>query len=716
MTAFPVLLAQRRAARRRAALDTAAIGLPLVLLATAVAWRLAGMWALLAVGALGIAALAFVASRRARRLDSGWMIGELDRRIARFEDSSALLFADARDLGGFASLQRGRLEARIAEAATVDLRPAWSRRWIASSWGAGVVLILAVLIWPEPGQPLLAPQNATASSPAGAPRITGARLRIVPPAYTGLPARQQSALDARAPEGSRIEWVVGFAPAPASASVAFPDSAPSALVRSGAGWSAGRTVQASTLYRIEAEGLPRQRLHRIDVVTDAAPVVRAVTPEAQLAMVTPGQTGWTPVFEATDDYGVQAVATLRITVTGGDGENITFNQRATTLRGRGDGRTRRFSTTLDLAREGMAPGSDMIVQLVVSDNRAPQRQVVEGPSVILRWPSNLGMAEGLDGMMQRVMPAYFRSQRQIIIDAEALIAQRRSLEAERFMDRSDELGHDQAQLRLRYGQFMGEEAEGGGGGIALPTNDAPPARPGLPTNDAPAPAVGSGHDDHADEDHAEGQAPAFGGDVDALHAYGHAHDDGEAATLFDPGTRSTLSLALDAMWGSERALRQGQPEDALPFAYRALELLKEAQQATRIFLARTGSNLPPIDLSRRLTGKREGIVAGDLAAAPREPADPTLVEAWRALEEGPGAGAPLRLDALDRWASANRARLSDPLALSAAIDTVRNEPGCVPCRRRLRALVWTALERPPAGIQRRAAPGARGRRYLEALQ
>jgi hypothetical protein len=481
-------------------------------------------------------------------------------------------------------------------------------------------------------------------------------------------------------------------------------------------WTGARAIARPTLYRIEAPGLARQRLHRIDVVADAAPVVRVVSPDSQLVMVTPGQRRWTPVFEATDDYGVGGVASLRITVTQGDGENITFKQRSMPLRGRGDAKRLRFSIPLDLAREGITPGSDLIVQIVVGDNRAPQRHVVEGPSVILRWPADLTLADGLDGALQRAMPAYFRSQRQIIIDAEALIAQRRRLDPDAFVDRSNGLGVDQAQLRLRYGQFMGEETEGGGGGgIALPTNDAP-ARPALPTSDTPlanAPPPQAAPNEH---DHTDDAAPSnLGAPIDVVSQYGHAHDTGDAATLFDAGTRSTLSQALDAMWGSERALRQGKPEEALPFAYRALELLKQAQQATRIYLARTGSNLPPVDLSRRLTGKREGIVAGDLISPPRPPADPVLADAWRALDER-SSTTPLNLAALDRWTQANRARLADPLAISVAIDTVRDEPDCLACRRRLRALLWTALERPSASVRRRDAPDARGRRYLDVLR
>ena len=721
MTAVPVLLNHQSAARARAGLDTVALGLPGVLVLAALGWRLFGVTGAVIAAAIGLAAVAAIAVWRSRRFDLRWLIGELDARIPRFEDSTTLLFRDRSALAGLAALQRDRLESRVQEAAAVDLRPRWSQRPIQIAWAVAAVPTAAILLWPaanDSGTKAAAPAGATAG--ATAPVLTGARLRITPPAYTGLPVREQTALDARVPEGSRVEWLIDFAPQPSSAGLEFPESTPVSLIRDGQRWTGARIIDRPLLYRIEATGLAQQRLNRLDAIADAEPVVRLVEPESQLVQLTPGQTTWTPVFEASDDYGVIETAILRITVTRGDGENITFEQRSMPLRGQGAAKQLRFSTTLDLAREGMAAGSDLIVQLVVSDNRAPERQQVEGPSVILRWPANLAMADGLDGMAMRIMPAYFASQRQIIINAQALIAERRRLEPRALMDRSNVIGEEQAALRLRYGQFMGEEAEGGGGsGIILPTSDAPPARPPLPTSDAPAPAQAPAHDEHDDHDDHGGEAAggAMGSEVDVLHEFGHAHDTGEAATLFAPQTRSALARALDAMWSSERELRQGRPEQALPFANEALELLKEAQRATRIFLPRLGNDLPPVDFARRLTGKREDIVAETAERPERSPADAVAADAWRALEERPGStSAALALGALDRWARENGGRLADPLALRAAIDTVRNEPACLDCRRRLRALLWTALQRPAPSPGRREAPGARGQRYLDALR
>ncbi len=704
------------AARRRSALDTVAVGLPVVLAVGAVTWRLAGTAVALATVALGALALGWTAWKRARRFDPAWLTTTLDARAPDLEDSSDLLLRPPGVLEGLAALQQARLRTRLTEAAALDLRPDWSRRWIAWTASLAAILILAVALWPSAHETGDGDGGARSASPLGAPRIIGARLRITPPAYTGQRPFEQSDLDVRAPANSRIEWVVRFLPGPDAVSLGFPGEAPLPLRRDGGRWLGGRLFERSALYRIEAGGLPRQRLHRLEMIPDAAPVVRVLTPDSALTLTSPGQTRWTPSFEVRDDHGVSATAMLRVTVTKGEGENITTTERTLPLMGRGEARLKRFAADLDLKREGLEPGGDMIVRLVVSDNRAPAPQTVEGPSIILRWPAALGLADGLDGMARQILPVYFRSQRQIIIDAQALIAQQGRITPDTFLDRSNGLGADQAQLRLRYGQFMGEEAEGGGG-LSIPTNDAPALE--LPTNDGPAPTPvePDQREDHGPDDgHDHGAEPAtFGQMGDVVAQFGHAHDTGDASTLFDPGTRSTLAQALDAMWDSERALRQGRPRDALPHAHRALDLLKTAQQATRIFLARAPPKMPPVDLARRLTGKRDGIVPGRLAPVASDPADAPAVEAWRTLGEV-GSATPLRLDALARWVTANQTRLADPLALSAQIDTVRNEPGCLDCRRKLRALLWTALERPPAGVLRRAPADARGRRYLDALR
>ena len=706
-------------ARARAFVDNMARGLPLALLFAAIAWRWQGVFAATLAVLAGIAALLAFAAWRMRRLDRRWLVRQLDARRTDMEDSTDLLFADASGLNPLQQLQRARLEHRLQSAQTPDLRPAWSKPRIALAWIVGALAMAAVIAWPQrhTTETALAPSTENLPPVAGVPRLVAQRLRIVPPAYTGLPARDEASLDAKAPQGSRLQWTLRFQPQAAGAELVLHDGRRIALVRDGDDWSVAHVLDRSVLYRVQPRGAvaqPAPPLHRLDALADAPPQVKVLRPDRGLSLVTPGQREWALQFEVDDDYGVAAGAKLRVTLAQGEGENITFRERTLDLRGAGTARLKRFSPRLDLASLGFATGDDLVAQLIVADNRSPGPQVVRSPSLILRWPSDLGNeSTGLEGMVKKVMPAYFRSQRQIIIDAETLLKEKRKLDGERFVARSDSIGVDQRILRLRYGQFLGEEAEGGA--KPLPTNDAETQADEHSETQAEA-ATPDEHDHATASDEAK---PVFGVDTNVLEEFGHTHDIAEAATLLDPKTRATLKQALDQMWQSELHLRQGHPQQALPYAYKALGFIKEVQQATRIFLARVGPELPPIDETRRMSGDRAGLAGRALVLAIRKAdIDAAPNDAWRLLAESPGtmAGNELPLDALERWLRTNEARVPDPLAFVGAIDAVRRDPSCIECRRSLRGLLWSVLPRPPANVPRRDDDGAQGRRYLQALR
>ncbi|MGH8044736.1 MAG: hypothetical protein ACREOX_08990, partial [Stenotrophomonas sp.] len=406
-----------------------------------------------------------------------------------------------------------------------------------------------------------------------------------------------------------------------------------------------------------------------------------------------------------------------LTLAQGSGENITFREQRIALAGTGPATQRRFARTLDLAALGAGPGNDVIAQLQVRDNRTPTAQTAQSTSLILRLPSEEQvLGTDMEGMVKKTLPAYFRSQRQIIIDAEALIKLRRQLPAEEFVKRSDAIGVDQRILRLRYGQFLGEESEGG----AKP----PPTSDNLPTSDAPAAdhpddhdhettGAQAGHDDH---DHGAAKAdgpPVFGAATDVLSEYGHTHDHAEAATLLDPQTRAILKAALDQMWSSEGELRQGRPERALPFANKALAFIKQVQQAERIYLARVGPELPPIDESRRMSGDRTDLGSRTSTITPVDAPDPAIVAVWQQLAD---ADTTPDLDALSQWLGRHQSRLSDPLSLAAAVEELRMAPDCATCRNTLRAQLWRALLRPLPQLERRSAPDPMAQRYLDALE
>ncbi|WP_349781429.1 hypothetical protein [Xanthomonas arboricola] len=747
----PALHHAWQAARRRQAAGVLLCGLPLAVLPALLVWRTGTQPAILPLLLLGLLVLIGVALLAARRLDQTWLIRRLDR-DADLEDSSDLLFAPAGQLGPLQALQRQRLEQRLRSTPR-DLRPAWPwrRAW---AWGLpGLLACAAVLLWPHPAHRPTAGNDRIAAARAGtgAPTLGKARLHSTPPAYTGLPPAPLPGLDARVPTGTRLHWQLQVNPAPRSVALRLSDGRSIALARQGSTdqWQGQWVAERASLYRIFIDGAPADRqLHRLDVLPDRPPQVRVLAPEQSLLLWTPsltGNRGWTLRFEASDDYAVAASAELRLTLAQGSGENITFKTQRRTLTGSGPARLRGFSTTLQPQALGMAAGDDLIAQLIVHDTRQPGPQEGRSASVILRWPPpEQTMAAGLEASVKQTLPAYFRSQRQIIIDAEALLKEKPRLDPATYLKRADAIGVDQRLLRLRYGQFLGEESEGAPKGPPTadeaPTSDAPAEdlpTADMPTADAPAtPAAPApawdehGHDahDHAaeagaaaldDHDHAHGDgAPergGFGQAQDVLSEFGHTHDHAEAATLLDPQTRALLRAALDQMWQSEGELRQGHPERALPFANKALGFIKQVQQAERIYLARVGTQLPPIDPGRRLSGDRAGL--GDRAAGldSRPDPDPSALQLWDALgEQAPVADATLARYA--QWLQTQQERLQDPLGLAAAVETLRAEPACASCRARLRAQVWRTLVAPPAPLHRRAPADARGQRYLDALR
>jgi len=709
--------AWQRARRRRAAI-TLLLGLPWALAATALALRLSGFDIACVVATVSLLACAAFATARARQLDRQWLQRQLDG-SGTSEDSADLLFADATTLNPLQQRQRAHVLATL-EQAMPELRPRWPHLTVVLCWIGGLAVALLAFGWPRSNPVPAAVHSATTGSvaSAGPLRLQSTRLRINAPAYTGQATITQNTLDAKVAADSQLSWSLRFDRAPARAWLQFHDGRRLPLSERDGQWQAQDVARTPVLYRVVSEPtLAETRLHRLDVVADRAPSVRVLEPAASLVLGTPGQRQWALRFEASDDYGVAAQATLSITTTQGSGENITFVKRSVTLAGSGEATARHFAHTLDLAALGAQPGNDVIAQLEVRDNHAPTPQTGRSSSVILRLPSaEVALGAELEGRIKKTLPAYFRSQRQIIIDAEALIRQRRTLAAEDFVKRSDAIGVDQRILRLRYGQFLGEESEGA---------PKPPPTSDLPTSDTPA-ADDHDHDHDADagahdahgHDHGGKPAnadtsPVFGSATDVLSEYGHTHDHAEAATLLDPQTRATLKAALDQMWSAEGELRQGRPEQALPFAYKALAFIKQVQQAERIYLARVGPELPPIDEGRRLGGDRAGLASRELPLAARTPPDPAIVEAWQRL--GDDTGAP-DLDALATWQQRNTAYLPDALDLAAAIEQLRIEPGCRDCRQRLRAQLWRALQRPLPQAMRRSAADAMGQRYLDALE
>lgn len=717
-----------------------------------------GAGAALAAAGLVAAAVLAHAWRIVRARDTRWFVRRLQAELPWLDDSLDLLLRPPPSPSALETLQQQRLRARLQAQAWPDLRAPWPwPRLLANAVvAAGCVGLLAAPPWTEVRQRFTAAPASGLAVTAGGVDI---RLAVEPPRYTGRRAFEQAGAEAQLPAGSRVRWRLRFGTAPAQAELVFHDGSRLALRRRGEDWLGERVLEAATLYRVDAagSGIDAQRLYRLDVVPDRAPEIVVRAPDRTLNLLDDGQVQWALSFEARDDYGL-GQAELSITLAQGSGEQIEVREQTRQLNGEGGARERRYRETLDLRQLGFAEGDDLIVRLSVADNAEPAPHRSRSASFILRWPPELSAeSEGLDGLARRAMPAVFRSQRQIILDTEALIAERPQLTEREFARRADALGVDQKLLRLRYGQFLGEEAEGGGlahhhdAGAAGPGPEpgqadplaqarepgqasgpvpgrTPDQTPDRAPRTAPGPesgavaAPGQGHapqparvpEDEHEHDEAAAGATAPGGDDQAVMAeFGHIHDIKEAATLLDEPTKALLRRALDAMWEAEGHLRVGDTGRALAPEHRALEAIKQVQQSTRIYLARLGLELPPIDPARRLTGDRRGLVAPAANPVAANDDDTAVVAAaWQTLTAG---GVP-EVETLRRWVESQPASAdAGGLALLHAADALRRDPGCASCRLELQARLWPWLPTATTALRLRREPDAEARAYAQHL-
>jgi hypothetical protein len=709
MSALSQLRQWQNAAKRRRLLMAAIIGLPLIFAMFLLAKRFLSIPLTITITLASIAVLGFFAWRSVQIFDNAWLIRQLDLREGNLEDSSDLLFKPVPELSTLQNLQRERIEQRVLDLTKIDLREQWPIKIIALSFSAAFILGFTAIFFPQEKLrdtiTLATPANAKSASNVPV-LLINQQIVIRAPAYTGLSARSEKNLQVKFPEGSTLSWNLQFQPQPASVSLLFYDGSRVALQKNGESWQASRTFLQSSLYRVQINerALSEDKLYRLDAIKDLPPQLRVIQPDRNLSLVELGQTDWPLSFEAEDDYGL-ANATLRIQLAQGSGENIKFSEQSRNLVGLGSRTRKRFAEKLDLSALGIGPGDDVIIQFSVSDQRSPQNNVTRSSSFILRWPPEDSMqATGVEGMVQKAIPAYFRSQRQIIIDTEKLLADKNKLSAEKFAIQSDTIGVDQRILRLRYGQFLGEEAEGGRDESASPS-----AKEGK-----------DGHDEHAGE--LPKKAVTSAEENLAIAAkFGHIHDIAEAATLLDPKTKKLLRAALDEMWQAELNLRQAKPKPALPYEYRALGFIKQVQQAERIYLARVGLELPPIDETRRLSGDRGSLKnpSDNLQAANVE--DAALIKFWQslnALESGSTAGNSAAPDfsALRNWIREHSSRSPDALGLLAAVDALEKQPGCHACLVEIKAQLWPLLPKPPAAPQHRILQNSNGQQYLDALQ
>lgn len=504
--------------------------------------------------------------------------GFLNQQFPQLEESSGLLLKSYESLNLLERMQVRKVEQCITRLQSqVSFRKKLQQPGLISA----IIIIISVglLAFPFPvyvSHKLVSAGNKatiakTDKMPAG---ILSVEVTIRPPLYTGGTSRSQSRFNIKAVEGSDVNWRLQTT-VPADTIQFIINGAgvvPLHPINSGhTFWSIERKFVSAGFYQVKIND-KLSELYSIDLIKDAPPIIVIQKP-APYTIIDYGQPQQLAMTVSIgDDYGIRE-ATISALTTSGSGEGVKFKEQQLLFTNFKSGsRKYNLQKTLDLPALGVKPGDELYFYVRSVDNHK-QESRSDIYTVSIPDTAQLMSLEGLAGGVN-VKPEYFRSERQIIIETEQLLKEQKTLTAEAFKNKSNDLGIDQNLLRLRYSKFLGGETKE------------------------------EGEDEHAGEHgHDAGDNAAdFGNAEKIMEEVSHKHDNAEDASFFDVQTKKQLMATLSEMSNAEVRLRTFRPLEALPFEYKALRLLKDLQEKGRSYVAKAGYKTSPLKPEKRLTG------------------------------------------------------------------------------------------------------------------
>lgn len=585
----------------------------------------------------------------------------MNRQFGDLEDSTDLLVADPEALSPLQQVQRRRLITAFETAVT---KVQWPAQWRLSLTVLGIGLLALLLVrqfdpaggyFSALGTGALTDTLTTVAEVLPA-ELDDYRITVDPPAYTGLRTRNSTDFNLQVPEASKVSWALTFTGTPEQVMMVFSTGDSVLINPQGEDYVLSRSISQSGYYSInwrDGEGLKSTDFYKLEIIEDQIPRV-AITNQEQFV-----EFPWQEAIEVkvnasiSDDYGLTEAYVIA-TVSKGSGESVKFREErlAFSRPAKVTGKQANVRLDINTGQLGMEPGDELYYYVEAWDNHRPQRQSNRTETYFIQLQdTSTQMISFEGGLGVDLMPEYFRSQRQIIIDSEKLLTEKSSIRKKEFDDRSNNLAHDQKVLRLRYGQFLGEEFESGIAENTAPEEDAAPT-----SDEEVLEKYGHAHDsdnehnlvpeaehDH-DHDHQHGHDENPNPeerDESPLEAFVHAHDNMEEATFFIQSVKAKLRAALSMMWDAELHLRMSDPAQSLPYQYKILKLLKEISQDSRIYVHRTGFDAPPLKEEKRLSGDLDEIKSSrdsyqKSSAAPYPAVEKALPVVEDLLNEIPG--------------------------------------------------------------------------------
>nr|MBC7612943.1 hypothetical protein [Pseudopedobacter sp.] len=417
------------------------------------------------------------------------------------------------------------------------------------------------------------------------PEIKSVDVEIIAPAYTQLSTVHQKQFSIKVVAGTRVSWLVNTNKSAKAIKFIFNEKEVISLKPKNdehTEWNTAKVITRSGFYQVETDGR-KSDLYLIEVIEDQLVSIKIIKPEQQ-TVIDFGQPQKVSLnVLLSDDFGISS-AEINATIASGKGESVSFKQIKLSFNQTVSGKEANLSKVFNLKALGMNAGDELYFFVKAKDNHGQESR----SDIYIVSIADTTALMSMNGMLGGVnlVPEYFRSQRQIIMDTENLLKEQSSISADEFKSRSNNLGIDQKLLRLRYGKFLGEESE---------------------TNIGEAPDEEAHHDDDHDQGKQK-EEQKFGDATAIMDEYSHKHDNAEDATFFEPEQKAKLKATLTEMWNSELRLRTYKPTEALPYEYKALRLLKDLQQSSRAYVAKTTIKTTPLKLEKRLTGELDKIV------------------------------------------------------------------------------------------------------------
>ncbi len=602
----------------------------------------------------------------------------LNLNYTQLEDSAFLLLEKKENLGSLSQLQQAKtiqtfetikskicLPHRLYQAfiflflTTIFLFASWNLPDFLNSNQASVTIKEAVI-------PAVETSKEEKLVKAPIPQLIAQSIQVFPPTYTNLKSwKADDFKDLKVMEGSQVKWTLHFDSEIQNCQLNLNNRDFDLKTSEQKTFTISKTLTKNGFYHF-AYMLNDTLTQYSDYFTyqikeDLPPTILIPETENYQSIPYDSLAKFSTQWEAKDDFGLSKMQ-LHTLVSRGSGENMIFKD--STFHFKTHGKTHQQAFDILLKNLAMQAGDELYWYVSATDNKSPNPQQTKSNTYIIALEDTVVQASIVsDRLGVDRMPAYFRSQRQIIIDTEKLLAEKKDLDPTTFKNKSNSIGIDQKILRLRYGKFLGEEFESSSGGHASHDHSGHDHKEHNHPHKEHDHNEEHQHDEncehyhekhehqhdencehnheehehqhdenceHNHEEHAhhheehEPQATTEehehhhhheiterneDGEAveDLLEPFVHFHDAGEEATLFDDNIKTKLRAALNEMWQAELHLRMHQPQLALPYENRALKLLKEVQQSSRIYVERVGFEAPKLKMEKRWSGELEDI-------------------------------------------------------------------------------------------------------------